>query len=236
MIDINNVEGLGWVVATGKKHQINHLELEPSWEPEIYQIESKKIDKSTNKDIMTGDKAIGGANGLANVQAKQLGNRTEWLYNAFTYLLTYLQNYTPDGATKVKAVISATKSDDPAKLWLQVEGENTDTNPELIMTTEDDEQFNFFDGKTIIEIDGMRYALVGENAGLEDGNPFVTLPGGDDTQPGGQDTIPSSEDTVPVDVTIPADTVPSGEDDDNYAGQSDYDTLLSDLFGGDSNG
>ena len=243
MVDIKKIEGLGSVVATGKTHQINYLDLSPEWEPLIYQIESKERDNFSNKEIMTGDKAVGGANGLANVQAKQLGNRTEWLYNAFNYLLTYLQNYTPDGATKVQALISADKPDDNNKLWLQVEGEAADANPELIMTTEDGEQFNFFDGKTIIEIDGMRYALVGENAGLEEGNQFVTLPGGNDTQSSGDtdtiqssvDTVPaSSEDTISAEVTLPADTVPSGNDDDNYAGQSDYDTLINDLWGDDN--
>ena len=227
MIDINKVEGLGWVVATGKKHKINHLELEPSWEPEIYQIESKEIDKSTNKDIMTGDKAVGGANGLANVQAKQLGNRTEWLYNAVSYILNYLKEYTPDGASKIQSVFSPEKPADSKILWFKVNEEEADANSELIITTEDGEQFDLFDGKTIITVGGIRYALVGANAGIDtDTVAFPTIPSSNN-----DDTVPSGNDTVPADIdeTISA-------DDDNYAGQSDYDTLLPDLFGSDDNG
>ena len=51
---------------TGTRHTINHLPETEDWEPEIYQIES-------------GDYPKGGRNGIANVQANQLGNRTKYL-------------------------------------------------------------------------------------------------------------------------------------------------------------
>ena len=50
----------------GTRHTINHLPETEDWEENIYQIES-------------GDYPMGGRNGVANIQANQLANRTKYL-------------------------------------------------------------------------------------------------------------------------------------------------------------
>ena len=227
MVDETKLEGLGRYLSNGQVHEINHLELEAVWHDKIYQIENKSA-------TMTGDKAVGGANGVANIQAKELGDRTEWLYMALNNILSYLYSYTPEGSTKIRTVISAEKPDDPTKLWLKISGETeTDVNPEVMVRFENGEVFNIFDGKTIFTIDGIRYALVGEND-VENYSPIVpTIPS--DTTSGGEDTLPS--DTVPADDTLPGGndtiTIPGGDDDTNWADQHDVDTLISDIWGDD---
>ena len=188
-----------------------------------------------------GDKYIGGADGLSNLQAQQLGNRTEWLYMALNNILAYLYSYTPECSTKVRAVISPEQPDDPTKLWLKISGETeTDVNPEVMVKFENGESFNLFDGKTIFTIDGIRYALVGEND-VENYSPIVPIVPSD-TASGGSDTLPSdtlpADDTVPADETLPGDndtiTIPGGDDDDtSWADQHDVDTLISDIWGDD---
>lgn len=66
-VNLNDYVGFGPSTDdTGTRHTINHLPETEDWEPEIYQIES-------------GDYPMGGRNGIANVQANQLGNRTKYL-------------------------------------------------------------------------------------------------------------------------------------------------------------
>lgn len=66
-VNINDYVGFGPSTDdSGTRHTINHLPVTADWEPDIYQIES-------------GDYPMGGRNGIANVQANQLGNRTEYL-------------------------------------------------------------------------------------------------------------------------------------------------------------
>lgn len=50
----------------GARHEINHLPVNPEWVPGIYQLEAN-------------DYIIGGRNGVDNLPAQGLANRTEWL-------------------------------------------------------------------------------------------------------------------------------------------------------------
>lgn len=50
----------------GARHEINHLPVNPEWVPGIYQLEAS-------------DYIIGGRNGVDNLPAQGLANRTEWL-------------------------------------------------------------------------------------------------------------------------------------------------------------
>ena len=132
----------------------------------------------------------------------------------------------------MRVVSSPDRPDDPSKLWIKFSGETEiDNNPEAMITLDSGEVFNLFDGKTIFTVNGMKYALVGEN---DEDNYKPTLPSGDDTVP--TDTIPADDTTSGGDDTVPSDTVPSGNDDDAtlWAGQEDFDTLLSDLWGDDN--
>ena len=58
--------GFGIDPKTGKRHTINHLPKVAEWQDEIYQYEQK-------------DKLIGGEDGIDNLQAQELANRTEYL-------------------------------------------------------------------------------------------------------------------------------------------------------------
>lgn len=65
-VNENNLVGVGEDTATGERHEIRHLPEEAVWHDGIYQIERN-------------DEIIGGAGGVANVQARQLGERTAYL-------------------------------------------------------------------------------------------------------------------------------------------------------------
>ena len=65
-VNENNLVGVGEDTATGERHEIRHLPEEPVWHEGIYQIERN-------------DEIIGGAGGVANVQARQLAERTSYL-------------------------------------------------------------------------------------------------------------------------------------------------------------
>lgn len=68
-----NYIGFGISSLTGKPHEIRHLPKDSAWEKGIYQLEF-------------GDKVLGGVDGIDNLQAQQLANRTEWLFNFIQYL------------------------------------------------------------------------------------------------------------------------------------------------------
>ena len=57
----------------GARHEINHLPVNPEWVPGIYQLEAN-------------DYIIGGRNGVDNLPAQGLANRTEWLKAKFEAL------------------------------------------------------------------------------------------------------------------------------------------------------
>lgn len=66
---INENDIIGYGPSTedsSQRHSINHLPEEPTWEPEIYRLE-------------TNDYVVGGGDGVANLQARQLAHRTAWL-------------------------------------------------------------------------------------------------------------------------------------------------------------
>lgn len=66
-INENDIIGYGPAPGdSGSRHTINHLPEEQVWEEDIYCIE-------------TGDYVVGGLNGVSNLQARQLTNRTAWL-------------------------------------------------------------------------------------------------------------------------------------------------------------
>ena len=68
-VNVLDYVGIGIDPKTGKKHAINYLPKVADWEDAIYQYELK-------------DKLIGGVDGLDNVQAQMLANRTEYLKKA----------------------------------------------------------------------------------------------------------------------------------------------------------
>ncbi len=68
-VNVLDYVGIGIDPKTGKKHAINYLPKVAEWEETIYQYEMK-------------DKLIGGVDGLDNVQAQMLANRTEYLKKA----------------------------------------------------------------------------------------------------------------------------------------------------------
>lgn len=66
-VNLNDYVGFGPSTDdAGTRHTINHLPETEDWEENIYQIES-------------GDYPMGGRNGVANIQANQLANRTKYL-------------------------------------------------------------------------------------------------------------------------------------------------------------
>lgn len=74
MVDETKYIGFAVDPATGKRHVLRHLHRESSWEPEVYQYED-------------GDKLIGGEDGIDNLPAQQLANRTEFLRDLSIKLL-----------------------------------------------------------------------------------------------------------------------------------------------------
>lgn len=66
-VNYNDYMGFGASADdSGVRHTINHLPAVVAWEPDVYQMEN-------------GDYMIGGRNGVMNLQAQQLTNRTEYL-------------------------------------------------------------------------------------------------------------------------------------------------------------
>lgn len=65
-VNVLDYVGIGIDPKTGRRHEIKYLPKDADWEDAIYQFEQK-------------DKLIGGADGIDNVQAQQLSNRTEYL-------------------------------------------------------------------------------------------------------------------------------------------------------------
>ena len=65
-VNIQDYVGIGIDPKTGRRHEIKYLPKDANWEDAIYQFEQK-------------DKLIGGVDGIDNVQAQQLSNRTEYL-------------------------------------------------------------------------------------------------------------------------------------------------------------
>lgn len=65
-VNVLDYVGIGIDPKTGRRHEIKYLPKDADWEDAIYQFEQK-------------DKLIGGVDGIDNVQAQQLSNRTEYL-------------------------------------------------------------------------------------------------------------------------------------------------------------
>lgn len=65
-VNVEDYVGIGIDPKTGRRHAINYLPKDADWEEAIYQFEQK-------------DKLIGGVDGIDNIQAQQLSNRTEYL-------------------------------------------------------------------------------------------------------------------------------------------------------------
>ena len=190
------------LTPTGEPHAIKHLNEVAEWVDGVYLIENE-------------DDGEGGEFGLANIQAQALSNRTQFLLThiqKLTYqlnaVLSYLNSYTPDGATKIRSVISPTPPD-PSKLWLKFnDTDSVENDPSVNVTLSNGETFDLFDGKTIVTVNGIKYALITENASI----------GGDDLP---APTVPADD----IDDTLPAD-----DDATIWADQNDIDTLLADIW------
>ena len=82
-INENDFVGFGPAADNaGARHTINHLPETEDWEDEIYQIE-------------TGDYVVGGGNGIANLQARQMANRTKFLKKKIEELRTAMEAIQP---------------------------------------------------------------------------------------------------------------------------------------------
>ena len=195
---------------TGAPHKIKHLNEVSEWVEGIYLIEND-------------DDGDGGEHGLANLQAQELANRTQFLLSHIRTLtsqmaavLNYLNDYTPDGAVKIRSVISPTQPEN-GKLWLKFDDTTqleSDTSVNVTLST--DESFDLFDGKTIVEVGGMKYALIKDNATIS-----------------GSEGVPA---TLPPD-TLPPDTTPSGEESATiWAGNPDIETLMAELWESEPDG
>nr|DAY82556.1 MAG TPA: hypothetical protein [Caudoviricetes sp.] len=101
-VNINDYVGFGPSTDdSGTRHTINHLPVTADWEPDIYQIES-------------GDYPMGGRNGIANVQANQLGNRTEYLKEKHEELKAAIEAIQP-GTDKYDELLAKIEALDSAK-------------------------------------------------------------------------------------------------------------------------
>lgn len=101
-VNINDYVGFGPSTDdSGTRHTINHLPVTADWEPDIYQIES-------------GDYPMGGRNGIANVQANQLGNRTEYLKEKHEELKAAVEAIQP-GTDKYDELLAKINALDSAK-------------------------------------------------------------------------------------------------------------------------
>lgn len=101
-VNINDYVGFGPSTDdSGTRHTINHLPVTADWEPDIYQIES-------------GDYPMGGRNGIANVQANQLGNRTEYLKEKHEELKAAVEAIQP-GTDKYDELLAKIEALDSAK-------------------------------------------------------------------------------------------------------------------------
>lgn len=82
-INENDFVGFGPAADNaGARHNINHLPDVAEWEELIYQLE-------------TGDYVVGGANGIANLQPRQLANRTKYLKQKLEELRTAMESLQP---------------------------------------------------------------------------------------------------------------------------------------------
>lgn len=86
---------------SGTRHAINHLPGTAEWEPDIYRIES-------------GDYPMGGLNGVANLQAAQLNNRTMYLKVMQEQLKTEIEAVQP-GTDKYNELLAMIKALEPEK-------------------------------------------------------------------------------------------------------------------------
>ena len=88
-VNINDYVGFGIDPTTGRRHAIKYLPKDEDWEDKIYQFEHK-------------DKLIGGVDGIDNLQAQQLANRTEYLKKTLAETKTELEREISEkGATGV---------------------------------------------------------------------------------------------------------------------------------------
>lgn len=96
-INENDFIGFGPAVDNaGARHTINHLPETEEWEDEIYQIE-------------TGDYVVGGGNGVANLQPRQLANRTAYLKKKIQELREAMEAIQPgtDKYDEIMALINS---------------------------------------------------------------------------------------------------------------------------------
>lgn len=96
-INENDFIGFGPAVDNaGARHTINHLPETEEWEPEVYQIE-------------TGDYVVGGGNGVANLQPRQLANRTAYLKKKIQELRKAMEAIQPgtDKYDEIMALINS---------------------------------------------------------------------------------------------------------------------------------
>lgn len=129
----------------GIPRNLTYLPQQAEWIDQIFQIEN-------------GDEAVGGYNGVANIQAQQLANRTNYLLEVVNGILKFLNQYTADGKLKLTVGIGTSNEG----IQLHIPGLE-DADPNLQVTFDDNSQNNLLDGNTIIETGGIEYALIGGN-------------------------------------------------------------------------
>ena len=101
-VNLNDYVGFGPSTDdSGTRHTINHLPETADWEPDIYQIES-------------GDYPMGGRNGVANIQAAQLANRTKYLKGKHEELKAAVEAIQP-GTDKYDELLAKIEALDTAK-------------------------------------------------------------------------------------------------------------------------
>lgn len=101
-VNVNDYIGFGPSTDdAGTKHAINHLPETEDWEEEVYQIES-------------GDYPMGGRNGIANLQAAQLANRTRYLKRKGEDLKTAIEAIQP-GTDKYDELLKRINALDSSK-------------------------------------------------------------------------------------------------------------------------
>lgn len=164
MIDETKYSGRHNQTPTGEAHEIQHLNLEALWSP-VYLIEDE-------------DAADGGEYGLANLQAQELGNRTELLLEKIRALERIVYARTEDGAKRVLVQQSKTKPSESNRAWLISASNEVVLNPEARLTLEGGEVVSLYDTGARATVENVVYEFASAEAmGLVE----VTIGGGRET-------------------------------------------------------
>lgn len=126
--------GFGIDPTTGNRHAIKHLPEQAVWEDGIYQIEQ-------------GDKVMGGTDGISNLPAAQLANRTAYLYQMNKELLATAKRLSRTcnmlvRLVPVDSIIDtkvASQAPDDGSAWIYPEGGivNCAESPKILLEDSD---------------------------------------------------------------------------------------------------